>query len=168
MSRKPRVVSNAVRAPLRSMIAFVKSVVPWTNNESSPAEAPASASASTRTRSTASAGESFVESVFAIATTPSPSARHRSVNVPPMSTPTRLLIPQAYKRGFGLQRAPPADGISGSQRLRSPRPRPPAKGQESTVSNDQSYDVAILGGGLAGLTLAHQIVALVIAHGALL
>ena len=35
MSRIPSVVTNAVRAPLRSMSALVASVVPWTKTETS-------------------------------------------------------------------------------------------------------------------------------------
>jgi len=80
MSRKPFVVTNAVRAPLPVRIVFVATVEPWT---SSSGVRPASSMPAR----IASDGSSGVLGRLCVRTSP-PSHSTRSVNVPPESTPS--------------------------------------------------------------------------------
>src|SRR5437588_3057571 len=90
ISRKPRVVSSAVGAPVRSMIALVTSVVPCTRVERSPTPTPASRHRSTSPRSAPSAGSGVVVRTLWRRSSPVVSLRRtKSVKVPPMSRPTR-------------------------------------------------------------------------------
>src|SRR5207302_7855946 len=90
ISRKPRVVSSAVGAPVRSMIALVTSVVPCTRVERSPTPTPASRHRSTSPRSAPSAGSGVVVRTLWRRISPLVSLRRtKSVKVPPMSRPTR-------------------------------------------------------------------------------
>src|SRR6266550_1794102 len=90
ISRKPRVVSSAVGAPVRSMIALVTSVVPCTRVERSPTPTPASRHRSTSPRSAPSAGSGVVVRTLCRRSSPVVSLRRtKSVKVPPMSRPTR-------------------------------------------------------------------------------
>src|SRR5437588_5597838 len=90
MSRKPRVVSSAVGAPVRSMIALVTRVVPCTRIERSPTPTPASRHRSTSPRRAPSAGSGVVVRTLWRRSSPVVSLRRtKSVKVPPMSRPTR-------------------------------------------------------------------------------
>src|SRR5205807_4710857 len=90
ISRKPRVVSSAVGAPVRSMIALVTRVVPCTRLERSPAPSPASRHWSTSPRRAPSAGSGVVVRTLWRRSSPVVSLRRtKSVKVPPMSRPTR-------------------------------------------------------------------------------
>src|SRR5262245_34611929 len=83
MSRIPSVVTNAVRAPLRSMSALVARVVPWTKTETSDGGRPAVASTRRMPSSTPTSGAAVV-STFTVSR-PVGLSRTTSVNVPPMS-----------------------------------------------------------------------------------
>ena len=83
-------VSSAVFAPLRSMMALVASVVPCTIRFTSPGATPASAVTERRAATTACSGARGVVSVFAVKRR-SPTSNATSVNVPPMSRPMRML-----------------------------------------------------------------------------
>jgi hypothetical protein len=92
-SRKPRVVTSAVRAPFRSIRALVKSVVPWRTCETAAGGVPAWASTASMPATTASSGASGVVRTFPTwKVVPSSLARIRSVKVPPMSEPMRQLM----------------------------------------------------------------------------
>ena len=81
-------VSSAVRAPLRSMIALVASVVPWITTPTSPGASPASASTRATASITPRSGAAWVVSTLVVyCAVPISSAT--SVKVPPMSTPIR-------------------------------------------------------------------------------
>ncbi len=86
MSRKPRVVTKATAAPLRSRIALVATVEPWTRSVTAAGSMPAAASE-------ANAPSSGLAGVLGTFTTSTrvPSTATRSVNVPPTSIPTRML-----------------------------------------------------------------------------
>jgi butyryl-CoA dehydrogenase len=89
MSRKPSVVRSATSAPLRSMSAFVATVVPCTKYAISRVSKPAFANES----NTACEGFVGVESTFASRSSPvSSSSATRSVKVPPVSTPALTVI----------------------------------------------------------------------------
>ncbi len=90
MSRIPSVVTNAVRAPLRSMSALVASVVPWTKTETSDGGSPAAASTRRIPSSTPTSGAAVV-STLAVSR-PAGLSRTTSVNVPPMSAASRARI----------------------------------------------------------------------------
>ena len=89
-SRCPAVVRSAVVAPLRSIRAFVASVVPWMISPISPGPAPARPSTSAMPLSTASPGCPWVVSSFVVICRPSPSSSTTSVKVPPISTARRI------------------------------------------------------------------------------
>ncbi len=93
-SRKPSVVTNAVRAPRRSRRALVATVVPCEITSASPAAIDALASAAI-TPADWSAG---VDGTLATRM-PSSSTTTTSVKVPPTSTPTRA-IPLPSGPGF--------------------------------------------------------------------
>ena len=83
-------MTRAVRAPFRSMMALVKSVVPWSTWDTSDAGTPAAPSTASIPATTASSGRSGVVSTLPTwKVRPSSLVRMRSVNVPPMSEPTR-------------------------------------------------------------------------------
>jgi hypothetical protein len=90
MSRKPRVVIVATRAPRRSISALVASVVPWMKPAMSDQSAPAMSSAMRRTSSAPSDGSAGVVAVLAVAmTVAAASIRTVSVKVPPISMASR-------------------------------------------------------------------------------
>ena len=113
-SRRPAVVSSAVGAPLRSMIALVTSVVPCTIPPTSPIGMPFASSVSCRIVSIARAGSCGVVRVLPTATSPCSPTTQRSVNVPPMSTPTcsvkRAVRPWGTGRGRTSRSAAGAAG----------------------------------------------------------
>ena len=80
-SRKPSVVTSAVRVPRHSSRALVVTIIPW----ASAVTAPASTSEAATVFITPTDWSRGVEGTFAVTTPPSPSAT-RSVNVPPTST----------------------------------------------------------------------------------
>src|SRR5262245_19910308 len=89
-SRKPAVVNNPVRAPLRSSSALVATVVPWETEVSAAGGTRARTSRPARPSTKARAGSAGVEGTFALWTSPvSSSTRTKSVKVPPVSMPTR-------------------------------------------------------------------------------
>jgi hypothetical protein len=88
-SRKPSVVSSAVLAPLRSISAFVASVVPWMTRSTCPGSTPAAAITLRTASSPPASGALGVVSVFAVKRR-SPTSSATSVNVPPMSIPSRI------------------------------------------------------------------------------
>src|SRR5205085_4857424 len=89
-SSNPAVVTSAARAPRRSRSAFVPTVVPCTTSRS-PSRAPVSAATRRKPSVIAREGSSGVEGTLKIFARPS--ARYtKSVNVPPVSTPTRTLF----------------------------------------------------------------------------
>ena len=91
-SRKPLVVTSAVRAPVRSVSALITTVVPCTSSSISAG----STSPAAITSSTPCARSRGVVETFAIRTSPlSESTTTRSVNVPPMSVATRSVIAPA-------------------------------------------------------------------------
>src|SRR5262245_39450197 len=90
MSRMPSVVTNAVRAPLRSMRAFVASVVPWTKTETSDGGSPAAASTRRTPSSTPTSGAAVVNTLAV--SRPVGLSRTTSVKVPPMSAASRARI----------------------------------------------------------------------------
>src|SRR6476469_4770216 len=81
---------SPVRAPVRSMIAFVPTVVPWRNWLTWASWARASAAVTPSTKRVGTDG-SLTVTVSPVAT----STATRSVNVPPMSTATVYLAPLA-------------------------------------------------------------------------
>src|SRR5881628_1076970 len=102
ISRSPSVVTNAVRAPLRSMRALVASVVPWTKTATSDGGSPGAA----------------VVNTLAVSR-PAGLSRTTSVNVPPMSAASRArirptpasdrhLLESGLAPDFGLEHAPQA------------------------------------------------------------
>src|SRR5215831_517575 len=93
MSRSPSVVTNAVRAPLRSMRALVARVVPWTKTETSDGGSPAAARTRRMPSSTPTSGAAVV-STLAVSR-PAGLSRTTSVNVPPMSAASRARISPA-------------------------------------------------------------------------
>ena len=111
-SAKPCVVTSATRPPLPSSKALVATVVPWA---SSSADAPAPASSSAAR--SACVGSSGVDGTL----TTRPSSATRSVNVPPVSTPS----PHATT---SVARGRPG------QRRRSRRPRRPVRTPPVTAS----------------------------------
>ena len=117
-SRKPSVAMSAVRAPLRSMMALVASVVPCTNTPMSPNVRPASASALRAPSMTATSGSRGVVSSLATCRRP-PLSSTMSVNVPPMSTASRAA------RRFSLMIVV---RLFGSAPIRPQPPRPPQGG----------------------------------------
>ena len=85
VSSKPAVVTNATRQPVRSISAFVPTVVPWVNASSSAAGTSPSASAFT----IAVPGELGSDDVLSDSILPvAVSSTTMSVNVPPVSIPT--------------------------------------------------------------------------------
>ena len=87
-SRKPSVVTSAVRAPLRSISALVASVVPWITSATSAGATPQVSIAWARAWRTPSSGASGVVSTFAVIRS-GPRSSTISVKVPPISTPIR-------------------------------------------------------------------------------
>ena len=81
-------VTSAVSAPLRSIIALVARVVPWMRSPTAPGSTPERASTSSTPVSTASSGASGVVSTLAVVRA-SPCSSTTSVKVPPTSTPIR-------------------------------------------------------------------------------
>src|SRR5579859_1356482 len=115
MSRKPRVVSRTVRAPRRSMIAFVTRVVPCTSTVTSPTATPAAAQSSSSPARAARAGSSGVVRILWRRSSPVVSwSSTRSVKVPPMSSPTRY-EPRTERGAAVIARRWP--GASGPGRL---------------------------------------------------
>src|ERR1051325_8905159 len=90
-SRKPSVVTRAVRAPLRSMRALVASVVPGTTRPTSAGGHLASARMDRTPSITPRSGASGVVRTF-MAWASSSLSRTTSVNVPPISTARRADI----------------------------------------------------------------------------
>src|SRR5215510_8918365 len=90
MSRRPSVVTNAVRAPLRSISAFVARVVPWTKTATSDGGSPAAASTRRIPSSTPTSGAGVVNTLAV--SRPVGLSRTTSVNVPPMSAASRARI----------------------------------------------------------------------------
>ncbi len=104
-SSKPSVVTSAVRAPRRCKSALVPTVVPWTTSNSA-SRAPVSAATLCKPSVMASEGSAGVEASLKIFVSP-PERKTKSVNVPPVSTPTRttratlfslIVIPSATYR----------------------------------------------------------------------
>ncbi len=87
-SRKPSVAMRAVRAPLRSMMALVASVVPCTSTPMSAKARPAAASTARVPSMTAASGAFGVVSTLATKRR-SPASSTMSVKVPPISTASR-------------------------------------------------------------------------------
>ena len=81
-SAKPRVVTSATRLPRPSSSALVATVVPCASSSGASPPVPACATAVR----TAPAGSAGVDGTL----TTRPSSVTRSVNVPPVSTPTRM------------------------------------------------------------------------------
>src|SRR5215212_975008 len=103
-SLKPSVVSSAILAPLRSIRAFVTSVVPWTIVPTCRASTPSRPSNSASPLSTPSDGSSGAVRTLPTARLPvSSSIRTISVNIPPMSTPTRWCLPAILALGDDRQ-----------------------------------------------------------------
>ena len=88
-SRKPRVVSNPVRAPVFCKIVFEATVVPCTTSVTSRGSRPASASTAATPIATPSPGSIGVVVVLFTCMRPSESVKTTSVKVPPTSTPMR-------------------------------------------------------------------------------
>src|ERR1700709_298476 len=85
VSSKPLVVTKATRAPLRSSIVFVPTVVPWRTTISGPA------AICCNPFRTAMPGSCGVEKIFN--TTNFPSCRYtQSVKVPPVSIAPRIIV----------------------------------------------------------------------------
>src|SRR4051794_7978530 len=132
-SRNPRVASSATFAPLRSIRALVTRVVACTTCVRS------KRSALRSTVSTLSAGADGVLSAFPIATIPSGPAMHRSVNVPPMSTPALCMDAGTVHRLLTICN------------LRAYHPHMPRSPLPSGA------DVVIVGGGVVGVSAAFHL-----------
>ena len=119
-SANPRVVTSATRAPAPLEQAFVATVVPWASSSADARRAPPdraqpAARASGRPASTAPS-------------TTRPSSATRSVNVPPVSTPTRMRSSvAAHCRRRKLR-------LGAARRRRSRRPRRPVRTPPVTAS----------------------------------
>src|SRR5947209_257354 len=83
-SSNPAVVTSATRAPLRSNSAFVPTVVPCSSTKS---RSPTACRTACSIATDASCG---VENTFSVRSSP-PSTHTQSVNVPPVSTATRIV-----------------------------------------------------------------------------
>src|SRR6186997_2575898 len=90
-SRKPAVVTSAVRAPLRSRIALVATGVACRMPETSLGSTPAVRSSVSNPSSTAMAGSRGVDATLWKRRTPArKSSSTKSVKVPPISNATRI------------------------------------------------------------------------------
>ena len=89
VSRKPAVVTRAVRAPVREIRALVASVVPWMNASRSARSAPASATTWWTPSRMPCSGASYVVRTL-VENNPSSVSSTTSVNVPPTSAPMRM------------------------------------------------------------------------------
>src|SRR4029453_14170939 len=111
-SRKPSVVTSAVRAPLRSIRALVASVVPCTTSPPSDGGHLASARMDRTPSITPRSGASGVVRTF-MAWALSSRSRTTSVNVPPISTARRALISAFVDLDVALREdAPPGLGVA--------------------------------------------------------
>ncbi len=98
-SRKPLVVTSAVRATLRVSRALVATVEPCTKCVTSPGSTPARASTS---RAAATTPSSWLAVLSTLAVTmPSGPTSTASVNVPPTSTPSAVISPRPPLRRAG-------------------------------------------------------------------
>ena len=97
MSRKPPVVTKAIRAPRRSRMALVATVEPCTKSVTAAGSIPAAASAPKAPMS----GLRGVLGTFTTRTRPSETAT-RSVKVPPTSMPTRMRPPAPCPGGDAI------------------------------------------------------------------
>ena len=100
-SRKPSVVTSAVRAPVRSISALVASVVPWMTSATSSGAAPQLSIACASPSRTPASGASGVVSTFALIRS-GPRSSTISVKVPPISTPIRTAAPASSITLSGL------------------------------------------------------------------
>src|SRR6266851_5693025 len=91
-SRKPRVVSSPVSAPLNSRIVLVATVVPWTTSPTASGATPWAGSKSLTAWTTARPKSSGVDSSLRRVTLRWLSTSTISVNVPPTSAPTRAVV----------------------------------------------------------------------------
>src|SRR6266481_1445060 len=91
------VVSKAVDAPLRSISAFVTRVVPWSKVPRSPVLIVPFSSKGRRAFSTARLGSPGVVRVLPMTALPSAPTKSRSVNVPPISMPTRYMFKKQFR-----------------------------------------------------------------------
>ncbi|HAN08023.1 MAG TPA: hypothetical protein DCP89_05935 [Acidimicrobiaceae bacterium] len=93
VSLKPSVVIKPTTAPLPSNIVLVATVEPWTNSAHSSRMSetvnPKSAAICSTARITPWLGSEGEDGTFATQVDPSESAKTKSVNVPPTSTPIR-------------------------------------------------------------------------------
>ena len=116
-SRKPLVVTSAVRAPVRSVSALMTTVVPCTSSSI----AAGSTSPAAITSSTPWARSLGVVETLAMRTSPLPaSTTTRSVNVPPMSVATRSVIgaqPGRLRRVRLERRRIEGDAVDGARLL---------------------------------------------------
>src|SRR5712691_4047865 len=95
-SLNPAVVSSATRAPRRSRMAFVPTVVPWTSRRTRRLSIPSAASPAR----TAAASSSGCDGTLPTRTSPdAASTAVTSVKVPPTSTPTTNM-PAGYHRSM--------------------------------------------------------------------
>src|SRR5919198_407638 len=123
VSPKPRVVIRPVFAPVRSIRAFVAWVVPWPKATTSPRNCSrgcercaANSSSASNTPFSSSPG---VVGALPVATRPCPSITTRSVNVPPMSTPTYSMRSPSLMTQLApapARRRPPGQGHGHQQR----------------------------------------------------
>src|SRR5581483_8591062 len=118
-SRKPSVVTSAVRAPRRSSSAFVATVVPCASTSTAPTPEAASAA------DTPAAWRPGTEGTFAVTSSP-PTTATRSVNVPPTSTPTETPIAQSSWRYAPVRNGDDEDALE--PRDRPVRDAPPDRG----------------------------------------
>src|SRR4051794_37619103 len=95
MSAKPASVTRATRPPRRSSSALVATVVPWASSPGGPPAAEPAPVAARTPAATATDGSDGVDGTLAIV----PSSATTSVNVPPVSTPTRP-VTQSRRRGL--------------------------------------------------------------------
>ncbi len=90
MSRKPFVVIRPVRAPFLSMMEFMTSVVPWMISSNFPTKSGVAFSRARIPSSTASDGSRGVVRHLPVMISPVSSfSKTKSVNVPPISHPSR-------------------------------------------------------------------------------
>ena len=113
-SRKPRLVTSAVRASRRWMIALVATVDPCARYPTSPACDPLRSSSSASACMNPRSIRSGVDGTLAISTPPSAATITASVKVPPTSMPIRLDWCSLTRACYELGRRPsnpPIDGL---------------------------------------------------------
>src|SRR5918999_597195 len=147
----PAVVTSATRAPPRWTTRFVPTVLPWpirpVRSRKSSSPRPCCAASDSSPFSTPSARSCGVLRVLAYETCPVSSTAAQSVNVPPVSVPTKYmwsLLAQRTTECLGGEMPPTTHGVNH-----------PSEWQEPTSSGGESvifYHLTVPGGGRGSAT----------------